>query len=120
MVRTSSSSGASSDIARLQGARFVTSVEPSEGMRINEGLLKQLTGEDYVTARKLYGNEFEFKPEFKLWMATNHKPIIRGTDIGIWRRIHMIPFTVSIPTENIDKNLPNKLKKNYLLYLSGL
>jgi len=105
-----SGSGANSDIARLKGARFVTTVEPNEGMRINEGLLKQLTGDDIVTARKLYGDEFEFKPEFKLWMATNHKPIIRGTDTGIWRRIHIIPFTVSIPTEKVDRNLKYKLK----------
>ncbi len=110
MVRPSQGS-ANSDIARLKGARFVTSVEPNEGMRINEGLLKQLTGDDVVTARKLYGDEFEFKPEFKLWMATNHKPIIRGTDTGIWRRIHIIPFTVSIPTEKVDRRLKYKLRE---------
>ena len=78
-------------------------------MRINEGLLKQLTGEDVVTARKLYGDEFEFKPEFKLWVSTNHKPIIRGTDTGIWRRIHLIPFTVQIPENKIDRRLKYKL-----------
>lgn len=100
---------ANSDIARLKGARFVTSVEPNEGMRLNEGLLKQLTGDDMITARKLYGDEFEFYPEFKLWMATNHKPTIRGTDLGIWRRIHIIPFNVTIPECAVDKNLPNKL-----------
>ena len=110
MVRSNTSSAINSDIARLKGARLVTSVEPNEGVRINEGLLKQLTGDDAVTARKLYSEEFEFKPEFKLWMATNHKPIIRGTDTGIWRRIHMIPFTVAIPDEKVDKNLPHKLK----------
>lgn len=110
MVRPSQGS-ANSDIARLKGARFVTSVEPNEGMRINEGLLKQLTGDDVVTARKLYGDEFEFKPEFKLWMATNHKPIIRGTDTGIWRRIHIIPFTVSIPIEKVDRRLKYKLRE---------
>ena len=110
MVRNNNSSAINSDIARLKGARLVTSVEPNEGVRINEGLLKQLTGDDTVTARKLYSEEFEFKPEFKLWMATNHKPIIRGTDTGIWRRIHMIPFTVAIPDDKVDKNLPHKLK----------
>ena len=110
MIKNSSSSAINSDIARLKGARLVTSVEPNEGVRINEGLLKQLTGDDPVTARKLYSEEFEFKPEFKLWMATNHKPIIRGTDTGIWRRIHMIPFTVQIPEEKVDKNLRHKLK----------
>ncbi|MDE7229849.1 MAG: hypothetical protein K2N56_05150 [Oscillospiraceae bacterium] len=107
------SNGASSDIARLRGARFVTSTEPNEGMRINEGLLKQLTGEDIVTARKLYGNEFEFRPEFKLWMATNHKPIIRGTDLGIWRRVHMIPFSATIPESRVDKQLGEKLRAEY-------
>ena len=110
MVKSNSGSNANSDIARLKGARLVTSVEPNEGVRINEGLLKQLTGDDPVTARKLYSEEFEFKPEFKLWMATNHKPIIRGTDTGIWRRIHMIPFTVQIPEEKVDRNLKHKLK----------
>ena len=104
-------SGANSDIARLKGARFVTTVEPNEGARINEGLLKQLTGGDIVTARHLYGREFEFEPEFKLWMSTNHKPIIRGRDLGIWRRMHLIPFTVQIPDEKVDKNLKYKLKK---------
>ena len=110
MVRNNSGSAINSDIARLKGARLVTSVEPNEGVRINEGLLKQLTGDDTVTARKLYSEEFEFKPEFKLWMATNHKPVIRGTDTGIWRRIHMIPFTVAIPDEKVDKNLAYKLR----------
>ena len=110
MVKSNTGGNANSDIARLKGARLVTSVEPNEGVRINEGLLKQLTGDDPVTARKLYGEEFEFKPEFKLWIATNHKPIIRGTDTGIWRRIHMIPFTVQIPEEKVDKNLKHKLK----------
>lgn len=109
MVRSNQSTAINSDIARLKGARLVTSVEPNEGVRINEGLLKQLTGDDTVTARKLYGDEFEFKPEFKLWMATNHKPVIRGTDTGIWRRIHMIPFTVQIPEEKIDRRLKYKL-----------
>lgn len=103
--------GANSDIARLKGARFVTSVEPNDGMRLDEGLLKQLTGGDRVTARRLYGNEFEFLPEFKLWMGTNHKPIIRGTDIGIWRRIMLLPFTVKIPDSKVDKHLKYKLRR---------
>lgn len=102
--------GATSDLARLQSARFVTTVEPAEGMRLNEGLIKQLTGEDPITARFLYGQDFQFIPKFKIWMATNHKPIIRGTDNGIWRRIHLIPFTVSIPPEMVDKDLPRKLR----------
>ncbi len=102
---------ANPDIARLKGARLVTSVEPNEGMRLNEGLLKQITGDDMITARKLYGDEFEYRPEFKLWMATNHKPAIRGTDTGIWRRIHIIPFTAIIPEEKVDKDLGDKLRE---------
>jgi putative DNA primase/helicase len=109
MLKNSVNSSANSDVARLKGARFVTSVEPNEGVRLNEGLLKQLTGGDKVTARKLYGEEFEFTPEFKLWMATNHKPVIRGTDIGIWRRIHLIPFTVQIHEDKRDPYLKYKL-----------
>ena len=111
MVTHNNSGSARSDIARLKGARMVTTVEPNEGMRLDEGLIKQLTGGDPVTARFQYSSEFEFTPEFKIWMATNHKPIIRGTDTGIWRRIHLIPFTVQIPEDKVDRNLPYKLRK---------
>lgn len=104
-------SGPTSDIARLKGARFVSCSEPNEGVRLNEGLIKQLTGGDKVTASKKYENEFEFYPEFKLWMSTNHKPVIRGTDVGIWRRICLIPFTVCIPEDKVDKHLKFKLQR---------
>ena len=104
-------SGPNTDIARLKGARLVTSSEPNEGYRLDEGLVKQLTGGDKVTARKLYGEEFEFEPQFKLWLATNHKPIIRGTDDGIWRRLMLIPFNVQIPDDKVDKDLKYKLER---------
>lgn len=104
-------SGPSGDIARLKGARFVTSAEPNDGVRIDEGLLKQLTGGDRITASKKYENEFEFTPEFKLWVATNHEPVIRGTDLGIWSRIRLIPFNFRIPDDQIDRNLKSKLKR---------
>lgn len=123
-IMIKNNNGINSDIARLKGARLVTTVEPNEGLRLNEGLLKQLTGGDIITARKLYAEEFEFKAEFKLWMATNHKPIIRGTDLGIWRRVHMIPFTVVIPENEVDKQLTDKLLKEldgiFLWALRGL
>ena len=100
-----------SDIARLKGARLVTVAEPEEGLKLNESLMKQLTGGDPVTARFLFGDEFEFRPQFKLWICTNHKPVIRGTDDGIWRRIILVPFTVRIPPEKIDRGLGHKLRK---------
>lgn len=108
-----SGGGANSDIARLKSARFVTCEEPTEGVRLNEGLLKQLTGGSKVTCRFLYGDEFEYTPEFKIWVATNHKPTIRGTDVGIWRRIKLIPFEVNIPKEKVDKNMKYKLRKEF-------
>ena len=113
MLRKFSDGGALSDIARLKSARFVTSEEPTEGVRLNEGLLKQLTGGSKITCRFLYSDEFEYTPEFKIWIATNHKPVIRGTDVGIWRRIKLIPFEVNIPADKVDKNLKYKLRKEF-------
>lgn len=113
MMRKWSDGGAMSDIARLKSARFVTSEEPTEGVRLNEGLLKQLTGGSKITCRFLYADEFEYTPEFKIWIATNHKPVIRGTDFGIWRRIKLIPFEVNIPEEKVDKNLKYKLRAEF-------
>lgn len=111
MTKDRVSSGASGDVARLKGARFVTSVENDEGTKMDEGLIKQLTGDDRITARFLYGNEFEFEPQLKIWLATNHKPAIKGTDDGIWRRIRLIPFKVTFTKEkgNRDDDLPQKL-----------
>lgn len=106
-----SDNGVGSDIARLRSARLVTTEEPTEGVRLNEGLLKQLTGGGKVTCRFLYGDEFEYAPEFKLWIATNHKPVIRGTDVGIWRRIRLIPFEVNIPADKVDKQLKYKFRE---------
>jgi len=97
------------DIARLRGTRFVTTTEAEHGKRLSEPLIKQITGNDKMTARFLYGEFFNFIPTFKIFMATNHKPIIKGTDHGIWRRIKLIPFTTRIEEENQDKHLEQKL-----------
>lgn len=110
MVKPNGNGGASSDIARLDGSRFVTSSETNEGVRMDESLVKQLTGGDRVTARYQFGNEFDFVPKFKLWVATNHKPIIRGTDDGIWRRLKIIPFKHQVKGKNQDKHLKEKLQ----------
>lgn len=113
MMRSGQNGGANTDIARLVGKRFVISEEPTEGVRLNEGLLKQMTGGGKITARFLFGDEFEYTPQYKIWTATNHKPIIRGTDTGIWRRIRLIPFQVCIPPEKVDKNLKYKLRREF-------
>lgn len=104
-------SGISNDIARLKGARFVVASEVEEGKRLAESLVKQMTGSEKLTARFMRAEFFEFAPMFKLWIGTNHKPVIRGTDAAIWRRIKLIPFNVTIPPEERDKDLPNKLRK---------
>ena len=101
--------GATPELARLPGARLVCTSETEDGHRFAENTIKQLTGGDVIAARHLYGELFEFKPTFKIWLAANHKPIIRGTDLGIWRRIHLIPFNVTIPQNEQDKNLETKL-----------
>ena len=111
MIKAWGSESMGSDIARLKGARLVVCDEPDDGARLNESLIKQLTGGSRITCRFLYGDEFEYSPEFKIWMAMNHKPKIRGTDNGIWRRIKLLLFEVSIPQEKVDKELAGKLKK---------
>lgn len=98
------------DIARLAGARFVSAQEVEIDRRLAEALIKQITGGDTITARFLYEEAFEFNPQFKLFLAVNHKPEIRGRDKAIWRRIHLVPFNVIIPPEEQDRSLIEKLK----------
>lgn len=98
------------EIAALAGRRLVVGSELSEGVRLNEGLIKDLTGGDTMSARFLYGESFNFRPAFKVWLYGNHKPIITGTDNGIWRRVKLIPFTVQIPDDEKDASLPDKLR----------
>jgi len=99
------------DVARLRGARMVTAIEAEGEKRLAEVLVKQLTGGDTVSARFLYGEIFEFRPECKLFLAANHKPRITGTDLATWRRIRLIPFTVTIPEDEQDPDLADKLKE---------
>jgi putative DNA primase/helicase len=99
------------DIARLRGTRFVTTTEVEQGRRLSEPLIKKITGNDQMTARFLYGEFFNFMPTFKIMMATNHKPVIKGTDHGIWRRIKLIPFTTRIEEDKQDKHLEVKLRE---------
>ena len=102
--------GASNDLARLRGTRLVAVNEVNEGAKLDEAKLKTLTGGDTVTARFLFQEYFEYVPQFKLVLIGNHKPTIKGRDFGIWRRIHLIPFAVTIPPEERDPMLLEKLK----------
>jgi len=104
-----SSDSLTNDIARLRGTRFVATAETEQGKRLSEHLIKQATGNDQMTARFLYGEHFNFVPTFKIFMASNHKPVIKGTDHGIWRRIKLIPFTTTIADEKMDRHLEQKL-----------
>ncbi|MBF0214718.1 MAG: hypothetical protein HQM00_14345 [Magnetococcales bacterium] len=102
--------GVPNDLAMLDGARLVAAQETQEGARLDESRLKELTGGDTITARFLHREFFEFKPQFKLWLSGNHRPVITGTDHGIWRRIRLIPFAVTIPSGEVDQKLPDKLQ----------
>lgn len=108
-----SNGGPNPEIAMLRGVRFIRSSETPSNGRFDEVTIKQLTGGDIVTARQLYGSFFQFRPVGKIWIATNHKPEVRGGDFGIWRRLQLIPFTVKIPKEEQDHRLAEKLKAEW-------
>lgn len=120
MVKNFSGGGANSDIARLKAARIINTQETDDGARLDESLIKRLTGGDTITARQLYGKEFEFKMTGTIFMSTNNMPIIRGTDDGIWRRLIFVPFTVQIPENKVDRNLKNKLKREAIGILNWI
>lgn len=101
------------DIARLKGARLVTAVESGKNKALAESQIKQLTGDDPISARFLHREYFDFFATFKIFFATNHKPNISGTDKGIWRRIMTIPFEKVISPEERDPKLDEKLAQEY-------
>jgi putative DNA primase/helicase len=97
------------DIAHLLGQRLVTASEGERGQKLAESKIKQMTGGDLLSCRHLYRDLFEYRPQFKLWLATNTLPTIVGTDEAIWRRIRLIPFSVTIPPDEQDKTLATRL-----------
>ncbi len=103
----------SNDLARLCGARLVSACEGDDGAHLSESLIKKLTGGDPITARFMFKEFFEFTPTFKVILVTNHKPIIKTTDRAIRRRIHLVPFSQVIPSEEQDRHLPEKLQAEY-------
>lgn len=100
----------SSDLARLRGKRLVAMSEVEDGQHFSDKTVKSYTGGDAITARYLYKDTFEFVPRFKIWLASNYKPTVKGTDTGVWRRMKLIPFTVTVPPEQRDKRLEEKLR----------
>lgn len=104
MVERKTGGGATEEIARLKGRRFVAVNETAENDQLNETRIKFITSQDMVTARNLYGHYFDFFPTHKTVITTNHKPIIRGTDEGIWRRVHLVPFLVSIDPASVERD----------------
>jgi len=103
------------DVARMRGARFVATTETEEGSKFNESEIKLLTGGDTITCRFLRQEFFEFRPEFKIWISGNHKPV-PGDGHSIWRRLILIPFEVIVDEVDQDKELHLKLKEE----LSGI
>lgn len=100
---------ATPDLVPLIGARFVRAAEPDEGVRWQEGLIKDLTGGEAILVRALHSDFVEVRPCFKLTISGNHKPDIRGTDEGIWRRMLLVPFDQHIPKGERDPMLAKKL-----------
>ena len=96
---------------KLYGSRIAVLNETDANARLNEAGLKMISGSDLILARPLYGDFFEFKPTHKLVYITNHKPIITDVGLGLWRRLHLVPFNISIPEEKQDKYLFDKLIK---------
>jgi putative DNA primase/helicase len=101
------------DVAKLHGYRMAVGQETEKGRRWDEAKIKSMTGGDKMTARFMRQDFFDFVPKFKLWITGNHKPILVNVDEAMRRRMLLVPFTVSIPVEERDPNLPEKLKAEW-------
>lgn len=103
-------------ITQLRGSRFVTASEFKSDRSLDESLIKEITGDEFISARNMYQAPIIFKPMFKLWMATNYKPEIRGNDEGIWRRLRLIPFKARFyDNDNADAPLSGPFKDKMLM-----
>lgn len=108
-----------SDVAMLDGPRLVTAAEIDKGRRLSESLIKSLSGQDPITARFLYGKDFTFIPQFKLFIQSNNKPIIRDLTEGMWRRVKLVEFPMDFRA-NPDRELPARLAAERPGILAGL
>lgn len=97
------------DLAGLMGARFVAATETEQGRRWNESKIKEISGGDPISARFMRQDFFTYTPQFKLVISGNHKPAIRNVDEAMRRRLHLIPFTITVPAKQRDKHLQQKL-----------
>lgn len=100
---------ATPDLVPLLGSRFVRTSEADQGTPLQEGLIKQMTGGEPIQVRPMYGAQLDLEPTWKITMSGNHKPDIRGTDDGIWRRVLLVPFDVQIPRDERDERFGEKL-----------
>lgn len=101
---------ATPDLARLPGARLVAASEPESGVHLKESLIKTLTGGERIPVRRLQQEFIEVIPQFKIVMVGNHKPVIRDTSDGIWRRVLLVPWEIQIAADQVDRRLPEKLR----------
>jgi len=100
---------ATPDLARSPGARLVAASEPEMGVKLKDALIKTLTGGEAIAVRRLHQDFFELVPQFKIILSGNHKPIIHDDSDGIWRRVHLVPWEVQIPEDQVDIDLKAKL-----------
>ncbi len=108
--RSRNAGQATPDLAMLPGVRYLYTSEPNKGAKLDEALIKLATGGDPILARHLNKDFFRFRPQFKLTISGNYRPQISGTDEGIWRRPQLVPWSVTIPREQIDRHLGEKLR----------
>jgi len=109
LVQKSGGGSATPELAALVGIRMFGINETATGDRLDERMLKVLAGREAIAARPLYGTPFNFVPEFSPWLRTNHKPVITGTDFGVWRRIALIPFRRQFTEGERDDHIEQKL-----------
>ena len=118
-IKKNGAEAASNMIARLKGSRLVVGSELQRGAHLNESKVKEMTGQDTMSARFLYKEFFDFVPQFKLWIRCNDRPVISGQDHGIWRRVRCIPFDVTIADADKDPDLKAKLEAELLASSPG-
>ena len=101
------------ELAFLAGARFILAVEPEIGKAFRDGLLKAVTGEEEMTARRTHKDPFTFDVTFKIAIAANHLPVVKDDSDGFWRRVRLLPFDNQVAEEAKDPDLREKLRREY-------